>query len=83
MENSQYEKVCYTTEQQEESVRLKNKKTGETGFTYGCTFAGTTVQVRLQNGELDSWEKADCVLMPNEDVAAPRSTEEIKPCEKP
>lgn len=83
MKNDQYEKVCYATERDEESVPLKNRKTGEIGFTYSCTFSGTTIQVRLQNGELDSWDKADCMTIPDEDVAKPQSREEIKPCEKP
>lgn len=83
MEKTQYEKVCYATEQREESVPLKNRKTGEIGFTYSCTFSGTTVQVRLQNGELDSWDQADCIPMSADEVATPQSREEIKPCEKP
>lgn len=66
MKESQYEKVCYTTEQREENVALKNMKTGEIGYSVGCTHAGTTIQVRLQNGELDSWEKEDCVEVSEE-----------------
>ena len=79
MEKTQYEKVCYTTDKQEESVALKNLKTGEIGFTYGCTFAGTTIQVRLENGDLDSWDKEDCVPETDETKLRPHSTQEIKP----
>jgi len=61
MENRQYDKVCYATEQREESVPLKNLKSGAIGYSFGCTTAGTTIQVRLENGELDSWEKEECV----------------------
>jgi len=67
MENREYEKVCYTTEQQEENVPLRNRKTGEIGYSYLCTFAGTTIQVRLENGELDSWDKADCMPITDEE----------------
>lgn len=61
MENKQYDKVCYATEQREESVPLRNLKSGSIGYSFGCTYSGTTVQVRLENGELDSWEKEECV----------------------
>lgn len=60
MKNSQYNKVCYTTEQREENVPLKNLKTGEVGYSFGCTSEGNTIQVRLENGELDSWDKDEC-----------------------
>lgn len=60
MKKTQYDKVCYKTEQREENVPLKNVKTGEIGYSFGCTNEGETVQVRLENGELDSWEKEDC-----------------------
>ncbi len=60
MKTAQYDKVCYWTEQREEPVVLKNMKTGEIGVSFGCTYAGETVQVRLADGELDSWERADC-----------------------
>jgi hypothetical protein len=60
MKTSQYDKVCYWTEQREEPVRLVNLRTGVEGVSFGCTYAGETVQVRLDNGELDSWERAEC-----------------------
>ena len=55
-----YDKVCYQTEQQEESVALRNLKTGQIGYTFGCTNAGETVQVKLANGELDTWRRDEC-----------------------
>jgi len=55
-----YQQVCYRTEQRDEGVVLKNLKTGEKGVSFGCTYAGETVQVRLDNGELDSWERKEC-----------------------
>ena len=60
MRESNYEKVCYWTEQREEHVLLRNLKTGEVGYSFGCTIEGATVQVKLENGELDSWQKEDC-----------------------
>lgn len=60
MRTSQYQKVCYLTEQRDEPVRLVNLRTGMEGTTFGCTIEGETVQVRLDNGELDSWERLDC-----------------------
>lgn len=60
MKTAQYNKVCYWTEQRDEPVLLRNIRTGETGMSFGCTNAGETVQVRLNNGELDSWERAEC-----------------------
>ena len=60
MKTAQYEKVCYWTEQRDEPVVLRNTKTGVIGVSFGCTIAGETVQVRLANGELDSWERAEC-----------------------
>ena len=59
----EFDKVCYWTEQREEQVPLKNLKTGEIGYSFGCTYDGETVQVRLENGELDSWPKEDCSEM--------------------
>lgn len=56
-----YDKVCYWTEQREEKVLLRNLKNGELGYSFGCTQAGETVQVRLANGELDSWDRSECV----------------------
>ena len=55
-----YEKVCYRTDQQEENVRLRNLKTGQIGYTFGCTKAGETIQVKLENGELDTWSRDEC-----------------------
>ena len=60
MRTRNYDQVCYRTEQREEGVMLQNLKTGETGISFGCTYAGETVQVRLANGELDSWERLEC-----------------------
>ena len=60
MKTTQYDKVCYRTEQRDEPVRLVNLRTGEEGVSFGCTMAGETVQVRLDNGELDSWERTEC-----------------------
>lgn len=61
MRGSNYDKVCYWTEQRDEHMPLRNLKTGEIGYSFGCTHEGATIQVRLQNGELDSWSKDDCV----------------------
>lgn len=60
MKSEQYNRVCYWTEQRDEPVRLVNLRTGEEGVSFACTNAGETVQVRLDSGELDSWERADC-----------------------
>lgn len=60
MKSTQYDKVCYSTEQRDEPVRLVNLRTGVEGVSFGCTIEGETVQVRLDNGELDSWERAEC-----------------------
>jgi len=60
MKAVQYDKVCYFTEQREEPVALVNLRTGAKGVSFGCTYAGETVQVRLENGELDSWDRRDC-----------------------
>ncbi|BCS53117.1 hypothetical protein [Geobacter sp. SVR] len=69
MGDSLYEKVCYRTEQQEEHVPVRNVRTGEIGYSYLCTEAGATIQVRLENGELDSWEKEDCAPVTDEEAA--------------
>lgn len=61
MSESRYGTVCYMTQQREEEVPLKNISTGEVGYSFGCTEAGKTVQVRLQNGTLDSWSADDCM----------------------
>lgn len=61
MTGASYDKICYWTEQREENVLLRNVKTGQLGYSFGCTLAGETVQVRLMNGELDSWGRDECV----------------------
>ncbi|MDA8412947.1 MAG: hypothetical protein M0023_04075 [Desulfobacteraceae bacterium] len=61
MTNTSYDKVCYWTEQREEHVPLRNVKNGQLGYSFGCTQAGETVQVKLTNGELDSWSRDECV----------------------
>ena len=61
MTTSGYDNVCYRTEQREENVPLRNVKNGQLGYSFGCTPAGETVQVRLTNGELDSWTRDECV----------------------
>jgi hypothetical protein len=61
MKRSEYEQVCYNTEQRDEQVVLRNVKTGKRGFSLGCTKEGETVQVRLTDGELDSWPLDECV----------------------
>jgi hypothetical protein len=61
MTASSYDRVCYWTEQREENVPLRNLKTGKLGYSLGCTQAGETVQVKLTNGELDSWSRDECV----------------------
>ena len=58
-----YQQVCYRTEQRDEGVVLTNIKTGEKGISFGCTMEGETIQVRLENGELDSWERRECSEM--------------------
>lgn len=60
MKGTSYDKVCYFTEQREEHVPLRNINTGEIGYSFGCTYDGNTIQVRLENGELDSWVKEEC-----------------------
>jgi hypothetical protein len=52
--------VCERTERKDERVRLKNTKTGQVGLTFGCTTAGETIQVELEDGTLDSWAPDDC-----------------------
>jgi len=57
---STYDKVCYRTQQQDELVALRNIKTGEIGRSFGCTYEGTTIQVQLMDGALDSWSWDEC-----------------------
>jgi len=64
MIGSKYDSVCYRIEQQDEHVPLKNVKTGEVGYSFGCTYEGGTVQVRLASGEFDSWNKDECIELP-------------------
>jgi hypothetical protein len=61
MNTGSYDKVCYWTEQREESIPLRNLKNGAIGYSLGCTHAGETVQVKLATGELDSWSRTECV----------------------
>lgn len=61
MRTSQYDKVCYLTEQRDEPVYLVNLRTGDKGTSFGCTREGETIQVRLDNGELDSWARSECI----------------------
>jgi hypothetical protein len=60
MNSGKYEKVCYRTERREENVLLRNLKNVRTGYTFGCTSAGETLQVRLPDGSLDSWQREEC-----------------------
>ncbi|ACD95614.1 conserved hypothetical protein [Trichlorobacter lovleyi SZ] len=61
MISKHYEQVCYRTEQREESLPLRHMRDGRLGYTLGCTPEGETVQVRLVNGELDSWSRDECM----------------------
>ncbi len=61
MKAEKFSEVCYRTEQREEEVRLCNVKNGERGVSFGCTVAGETIQVKLDSGQLDSWNRNDCV----------------------
>jgi len=56
-----YDRICYRTEQRDERVLLRHLKSGEAGYTFGCTAAGETVQVMLLDGVLDSWDKGECM----------------------
>ena len=60
MKESTHVDVCQRTEHKDERVKLKNKKTGEIGLTFGCTLEGDTVQVELPDGGLDSWPLDEC-----------------------
>ncbi|BDV41182.1 hypothetical protein GURASL_01050 [Geotalea uraniireducens] len=52
--------VCERTEHKEERVRIRNRLTGEIGYSFGCTEEGGTIQVELEDGQLDSWVATDC-----------------------
>ena len=60
MQTKEYDHVCNWTERREERIPLRNLKNGQIGYPFGCTYAGETIQVRLENGDLDSWERKDC-----------------------
>jgi len=60
MNTGKYDQVCYRTEQRDEQVLLHNIRNGKVGYSFGCTAAGETVQVKLPNGELDSWSRDEC-----------------------
>lgn len=60
MNTGKYENVCYRTEQREENVLLCNLRNGSTGYTFGCTSAGETLQVKMPDGSLDSWQREEC-----------------------
>ena len=64
---SDYDKVCYLTEQREETVTLRNTRTGDVGYSFGCTYEGGTIQVRLSDGSLDSWERDECMVVSPDD----------------
>jgi len=58
-----HSEICDTTERKEERVKVKNRKTGEIGLSFGCTIEGDTVQVELPDGSLDSWQEDDCIMV--------------------
>ena len=60
MREIEYAAVCYRTEQREEQVPIRHLLTNEIGYSLGCTYEGNTIQVRLENGKLDSWSKEEC-----------------------
>lgn len=60
MKESTHEDVCQRTERKDERVRLRHVRTGVTGFTFGCTTEGGTIQVELEDGTLDSWTPEEC-----------------------
>jgi hypothetical protein len=66
MSPGKYEQVCYRTEQREEDVVLHNLNTGRAGHAFGCTTSGETVQVRLEDGSLDSWNREECTEIKSE-----------------
>ena len=60
MRREEYGNVCFRTVQQYEQVPLMNNRTGKVGYTYGCTYTGETVEVRLENGDIDTWGRDEC-----------------------
>ena len=60
MKENQFSSVCNRTEHKEERVRLRNSRTGQIAFSFGCTTEGATIQVQLESGELDSWPRDEC-----------------------
>lgn len=64
MKEFEHVNVCERTERKEERVKLRNLKTGDIGLTFGCTESGETIQVELENGQLDSWDPVDCEELP-------------------
>ncbi|WP_243369677.1 hypothetical protein [Geotalea sp. SG265] len=60
MKKTDHNYVCQRTEHKDERVRLRNTRTGEVGLTFSCTPSGETIQVELENGELDSWPPEEC-----------------------
>lgn len=60
---TEYDKVCNLTERREDHIMLRNLKTGMIGHTLGCTYEGNTVQVRLDDGSLDSWGREDISMI--------------------
>lgn len=64
MENREREMVCQRTERKGERVRIRNRRTGEIGHTTFCTEEGGTIQVTLENGQLDSWVYEECEELP-------------------
>jgi len=60
MKESGFVDVCERTERKDERVKLRNIRTGQVGLTFGCTMEGETIQVELDNGEMDSWAPEEC-----------------------
>jgi hypothetical protein len=60
MKESGFVDVCQRTERKDERVKLRNIRTGRIGLSFGCTMEGETIQVELDNGEMDSWPPEDC-----------------------
>lgn len=60
MKEPKYVNVCQRTERKDERIRVRNTRTGALGLTFACTLEGATIQVELENGELDSWAPDEC-----------------------